>query len=311
MRITLINPPIDSVLANGHVSPVTAYLFFNSAPLGILYVAAVRETGAQKVFVKEVFIAGTLVEIHAVAKGSGMIAPALATTLCFITTDALITVKALRQSLSDTVDSTLNQLTVDGDMSTNDAVVMLANGAADNELIEQGTDNHGWFTEALRELLVDVARSIAKDGEGATRMIEVSVEGAASLADAGALSVAVADSSLVKAAVFGADPYAWGRILAALGGRAGRTKADFDPSTLSLTLQGVKVFDRGKPIKDSVGQLKFRMSEREIAVVADLGENGFLRSQIPLILGAERTGLSHFDPVADLRWRAQATPRLL
>ena len=226
---------------------------------------------AQKVFVKEVFIAGTLVEIHAVAKGSGMIAPALATTLCFITTDALITVKALRQSLSDTVDSTLNQLTVDGDMSTNDAVVMLANGAADNELIEQGTDNHGWFTEALRELLVDVARSIAKDGEGATRMIEVSVEGAASLADARALSVAVADSSLVKAAVFGADPYAWGRILAALGGRAGRTKADFDPSTLSLTLQGVKVFDRGKPIKDSVGQLKFRMSEREIAVVADLG----------------------------------------
>ncbi|MFO0724234.1 MAG: bifunctional glutamate N-acetyltransferase/amino-acid acetyltransferase ArgJ [Myxococcota bacterium] len=228
----------------------------------------------QKVFAKEVFFAGTLVQIHAVAKGSGMIAPALATTLCFITTDAAISVKALRRSLSEVVAGTLNQLTVDGDMSTNDAVVMMANGAADNELIEEGTPNHEWFTDALRELLVEVARSIAKDGEGATRMIEVSVEGAKTLEDARQLAVSVADSSLVKAAVFGADPYAWGRILASLGARAGRIGADFDPATLSLTLQGVKVFDAGKPVKDGLGPLKFRMAEREIAVHARLGRGG-------------------------------------
>jgi acetylglutamate kinase len=229
-----------------------------------------------KVFVREVFLSGTLVQLHAVAKGSGMINPALATTLCFVTTDALVTARALRQALADAVGRSLNQLSVDGDTSTNDTVLALANGAADNELVDLGTENLEYFTEALTELLVDVARAIARDGEGSTRMIEVEVVGAATLADARSLSVAVVDSNLVKAAVFGADSYAWGRILAALGARAGRTGAGFDAAKLTLTLQGVRVFEAGRPALDasSLARLRYLMSEREIRVVADLALGG-------------------------------------
>ena len=215
----------------------------------------------QKVFVREVFIAGTLVQLHAVAKGAGMISPALATTLCFVTTDAQITAPALRRALDQAVARTLNQLTVDGETSTNDTVVALANGAAGNVLIELGQENQGYFEEALHELLVDVTRAIARDGEGSTRTIEVDVVGAASLAEARQLSLAVADSLLVKSSVFGADPYAWGRILAALGARAGKIRAAFHVGTLSLELQGVRVFDNGRPVHDAPGlaRLKFAM----------------------------------------------------
>lgn len=226
----------------------------------------------QKVFVREVFIAGTLVQLHAVAKGAGMISPALATTLCFVTTDAQITAPALRRALDQAVARTLNQLTVDGETSTNDTVVALANGAAGNVLIELGQENQGYFEEALHELLVDVTRAIARDGEGSTRTIEVEVVGAASLAEARQLSLAVADSLLVKSSVFGADPYAWGRILAALGARAGKIRAAFHVGTLSLELQGVRVFDNGRPLHDAPGlaRLKFAMQEPVVKVLAEL-----------------------------------------
>lgn len=224
-----------------------------------------------KIFVREVFIAGTLVELHAVAKGSGMISPALATTLCFITTDAAISTVALRRALSDAVGGTLNQLTVDGDTSTNDMVVALANGAAENDTIELGGSTYEVFAETLLDLLEEVARSIARDGEGATKLIEVEVTGAKTVADARALSLSVADSTLVKAAIFGGDPYAWGRILAALGARAGRIGAALDPLALSLTLQGVRVFESGRPLPIAPDSgLKHRMNEPEIKVVADL-----------------------------------------
>jgi len=226
----------------------------------------------RKIFLTEVFIAGTLVQIHVVAKGAGMIAPALATTLCFITTDAAITAQALRKALESVCQRTLNQLTVDGETSTNDTVLCMANGAAENALIELGQDNLGYFEDALHDLMVEVTRAIARDGEGSTRVIEVDVAGAGNLAEARALSVAVADSLLVKSSVFGADPYAWGRILATLGARAGKMRAAFHVGTLSLDLQGVRVFASGRPVPEATAKLKFLMQEREIRVRAELGQ---------------------------------------
>jgi acetylglutamate kinase len=263
----------------GHRLPLSKILDGIPAALGELtenpgaFAESIMTTDRElKIFTREVFIAGTLIELHAIAKGSGMIAPALATTLCFVTTDAAISAPALRRALSDACDATLNQLTVDGDMSTNDAVIALANGAAENDPIDLDSPTYSVFAGTLEELLIDVAAAIARDGEGATRTIDVEVKRAPSVQIARSLAVAVADSLLVKAAVFGADPYAWGRVLAAIGARAGRIGAEIDPLKISLSLQGVPVFERGVAVTQPLdgSGLKHRMTERAISVVADL-----------------------------------------
>jgi acetylglutamate kinase len=226
-----------------------------------------------KMRTREFFVAGQRIRLHAVAKGSGMVAPALATTLCFITTDAVISKPALHLALASAVDATLNQLTVDGDMSTNDQVIVLANGFAENKAIAEAGQEYEVFRDNLEGLLAEVARAIADDGEGATRLIEVEVNGASSVRDARIIARAIPGSLLVKAAVFGADPYAWGRIVATAGAAAARNGVRFDLDRLAVDLQGIRVFERGIAAETArAPQLRHKMTEPEINVALDLGQ---------------------------------------
>jgi acetylglutamate kinase len=226
----------------------------------------------QKVAAREVFIAGTRCRIHAVAKGAGMLAPSLATTLIFITTDAEVAQDALDRALQDAVDETINQLTVDNDMSTNDAVVAMANGLAENKAVTLGSPEYEYFYESLLELFVELAGRIASDGEGATRRIEVEVEGAASVADARAMARAIAGSMLVKAAIFGADPNAGGRIIATAGACASTRAMPFELDTLVMELQGERLFERGINRIADAGHLRHKLSAPVVSVRLELGQ---------------------------------------
>ncbi len=168
----------------------------------------------------ELTLKGKTVRIGAIAKGSGMIHPNMATMLAFVTTDAAVAPETLQQVVSRSVERTYNRITVDGDTSTNDMVVVLANGLAENEPLHADDPELVVFEEALNYVNTYLAKEIARDGEGATKLIEVRVEGAASEADALQVARSIAGSSLVKTAVYGNDAN-WGRILGR-GGLFGR-----------------------------------------------------------------------------------------
>lgn len=185
-------------------------------------------------------LGGQQVTIGAMAKGSGMIHPNMATMLCFITTDAAVTPGCLKQALKYAADRSFNLVTVDGDTSTNDMAVILANGMAGNELIREENSDYTRFRDALTEVCVRLARDIARDGEGATKLITVEVIGAAAEKDARLVARAVAGSNLVKAAVFGKDAN-WGRIICA----AGYSGAGFDPEKVDIFLGDVQVASQG------------------------------------------------------------------
>jgi acetylglutamate kinase len=209
------------------------------------------------------------VRLCAVAKGSGMIHPQMATMLCFVTTDAAIAPLTLQAALAAAVEDSFNAITVDGDMSTNDAVIALANGRAGAPPIEQGSPAFDLFRAALAELCADLARAVAADGEGATKLLVVDVEGALDRDVARDLARAVAGGSLVKAGIFGGDP-SWGRILAALGARAGARGLALDPSAVTLDIQGMRVYEAGAPTPFDKQALSARMHKPEIAVRLDL-----------------------------------------
>ncbi len=186
--------------------------------------------------------------ITAICKGSGMIAPQLASTIAVICTDIALSPAMLQRALLASMDGSFNNLTVDNDMSTNDAMIALANGQLGNpEITEPGAEYELFFVQ-LQSLCVELAREVAKDGEGATKLLEVRVIGAPTPAIATDLARSVAGSTLVKAAVFGADPN-WGRILATVGARCGSQHYDVRPTEAKVTVQGVVVFDR-KPTFD-------------------------------------------------------------
>jgi glutamate N-acetyltransferase/amino-acid N-acetyltransferase len=168
--------------------------------------------------------------IGGMAKGAGMIHPNMATMLSFVTTDAAIAPELLQRLLKDTADDSYHMISVDGDTSTNDAVMVLANGCADAPMLCEGSADFEAFREAFHHVHQTLARAIAWDGEGATKRLQVEVTGAASKVDARCLARTVAASNLVKTALFGADAN-WGRVLAAMG-RAG---AAFDPDRVHLT----------------------------------------------------------------------------
>lgn len=186
---------------------------------------------------------GQTVHLGGIAKGSGMIHPNMATMLSFLTTDAAVERGFLQRALAAAADDTYNMLTVDGDSSTNDTVLLLANGAAGTAEIREGTDAAALFTEALGELCVNLTRELARDGEGASHLIIVEVDGAADTADARLAAKTIAGSSLVKSAVYGADPN-WGRVLAALG-RSGAAAAE---EKIDLFVNGVCIMEAGKPV---------------------------------------------------------------
>ncbi len=209
---------------------------------------------------------GRTVTIGGITKGSGMIHPNMATTLTFLTTDAAVEPAFLKEALREAVDSTLNMVSVDGDMSTNDSVIILANGAAGGEVMTWDSDDAEVFQSALTQVCAHLAREIARDGEGATKVITVIVEGARSLSDARRAARTVAASSLVKTAVTGNDPN-WGRILASLGASG----AEVVEEKIALYINDVCIMEDGRPIpffKDAVVAI---MAEQDVVFRLSLG----------------------------------------
>ena len=219
-------------------------------------------------------INGKTVTVGGMSKGSGMIHPNMATTLSFITTDAAVSKKDLQAMLGTTVDDTYNMVSVDGDTSTNDTVLVLANGMAGNDVLTPGTEEWSLFEEAFRYVLGTLARYLARDGEGATRFIEMDVENALTKKDAKILARSVVSSSLVKAAFFGADAN-WGRILCAMG----YSGADFDPSLVDLSFTSpagtIQVVKNGEPLPFDEEKAKKILSEKEITAIADCHQGIF------------------------------------
>jgi len=189
----------------------------------------------------QVDMKGNKFMIGGVAKGAGMIHPNLATMLCFIATDALVSVDFLGAALKKAVDASFNMISIDGDTSPSDCVFLLANGLARNELID--FDNGDAFQEALNAVCIHLAKSIAQDGEGATKLIEVTIERAADQDQARQAARTVASSPLVKAAIHGNDPN-WGRFVAALGRSGARVRED----RLDVYLNDVCVMKQGSPV---------------------------------------------------------------
>jgi len=202
---------------------------------------------------------GRLVRVFGVAKGAAMIAPHMATMLGFLITDARVTPGALQGILTQSVEETFNRISVDGDTSTNDSVLMLAAGKGEAPL--EGPALRA-FSEMVREVCDDLARQIVEDGEGATHLLTVDAIGASDRDAAVKIARAVAESLLVKTAIHGADPN-WGRILMAIG----RSGAEFDPEQLRLELQGVVVFEDGAPVPVDADALSSAIrQQREVSI---------------------------------------------
>lgn len=185
-------------------------------------------------------IDGTEVHMGAIAKGSGMIRPNMATMLCYITTDLAISQELLQKALSACVEKSFNMISVDGDMSTNDTVVVLANGLAGNAKITEENAACELFCTNLMALCTELAKEIAADGEGASKFLTINVKGAKSFADAKTVGMAVANSPLVKTAFFGEDPN-WGRVICAVG----YSGADMVPEKTVVKFGGITIFDCG------------------------------------------------------------------
>lgn len=196
-----------------------------------------------KIYGVKVNIDGSDISIVGIAKGSGMINPNMATMLSFVATNAAIDKPALKLAIKEASDASFNCITVDGDSSTNDTAIVLANGVAYNPVITKGTEEYAEFRDALAAVLLALARMIVKDGEGATKFVEVVVEGAKDYADAKKAAKSIANSPLVKTALFAADPN-WGRIICA----AGYSGAAMDPDAAEIW------FDKVCMVKSGVGQ---------------------------------------------------------
>ena len=206
-----------------------------------------------------------LVTMAGVAKGSGMIHPNMATMLAFITCDANISSSTLQAALSQHVETTFNQITVDGDTSTNDMVLVMANGCRQNEEILPDTEEFEKFSKMLRYLMADLAKKIAKDGEGATKLIEVNVRHAKDEQSGRMIAKSVVGSSLVKTAIFGQDPN-WGRILAAIG-YAG---ADVSVDDIDIWIEGIPVMQASSPVAFDPEETSDAMAGELLTLTIDL-----------------------------------------
>ncbi len=224
-----------------------------------------------KIASREIFLGGDRVRVLGIGKGSGMIHPNMATTLGYILTDANVTSEVLDELLREAVDETFNMISVDRDTSTNDAVIALANGMAENELVERDdVFERKHLGAAILEVCRDLARAVAADGEGAHHLLTVHVTRAAKRKAARSFARSVTESTLTKAAFFGTDPN-WGRIAAALGARAAEEGHAFDQDKLSIRLQGVAVLVRGVPAQFDSDGLRALLRSDEVKISIDLG----------------------------------------
>lgn len=212
-------------------------------------------------------IDGIEIKIGGIAKGSGMIAPNMATMLGFITTDAAISVKALRKIFRFGVNRSFNRISVDGDMSTNDMAVVMANGLAGNKEIVEGTPQFEQFSAALEYVMVKLSKLIARDGEGATKLIEVEVMGATTEKQALQAARSVANSNLVKTAMHGEDAN-WGRILAAIG----YSGINFQPNDVELAINDLPFLNKNYGIVLDEVKAKLALSQENISVRIDLNQ---------------------------------------
>ena len=214
----------------------------------------------------EVTLGGKQVRLGAIAKGSGMIQPNMATMLCFITTDANIESSLLQKALSEVVEVSFNMISIDGDMSTNDMAIVLANGAAGNDKITTEGEDYEAFKAALHEMCQGLAKRIAADGEGATKFLTVNVKGTKSFADAKTIAMSVAKSPLVKTAFFGEDPN-WGRVICAVG-YAG---VPMDPQKTVVKFGDIPVYANGVGAEFDEEALRKVMAEHDIVIDIDMG----------------------------------------
>lgn len=212
-------------------------------------------------------IGGRLITIGGMAKGSGMIHPDMATMLAYLTTDASIAPQALQAALTRAVNDTFNCISVDGDSSTNDTVLCLANGRAGNPAIQMGTPQWEQFSTLLYEACLSLSLQICRDGEGATKIVEIVVRGTKTNHEAKKIAQTIATSLLVKTAVFGEDPN-WGRIVAA----AGRAGVKFNPAKIGLTFDKTRVVHNGQPVGGRAdNQAQRVMRKKQYVMTLSLG----------------------------------------
>lgn len=211
-------------------------------------------------------IGGKEVTVAGIAKGAGMIAPNMATMLTFLTTDAAVDGALLQRMVKMVADHSFNMVVVDGDTSTNDSMIVLANGLAGNDKItDEKHPDYEAFYELLQAVATDLAKMIAHDGEGATKFLEVNVVGAKNFAEAKTAAMAIARSPLVKTAFFGEDPN-WGRIVCA----AGYSGAEMQADKVNLEIGGIRLVENGLNCNVPLEKLKPTMSEKEISMQIDL-----------------------------------------
>jgi len=259
--------PIDKIKAGIEKA---ALRLLPSAISGLDFAKAIMTTDTKpKQAVRRLNLSGRKITIAGAAKGAGMIAPNMATTLCFITTDISISKPLLSAALRTAIGNSLNKLTVDGRQSTNDTAIILASGRAGNKPIKKKGPAFKKFSAALSDLCEDLTRQMAFDAEGATRIFKVMVKGAATCSDAATAARAIADYPLVKCAVNGGDPN-WGRIICA----AGSAGVKLNPAKLSCKLDNLTVFRNGTPAKFDVETATTIVSQREHTITVDLGAGG-------------------------------------
>lgn len=210
-------------------------------------------------------LSGKTVRMGAIAKGSGMIRPNMATMLCYITTDIAIDQALLQKAVSGCVEKSFNMISVDGDMSTNDMVIVLANGEANNAKITEENADYQIFFDKLMMLCTELAKQIAADGEGASKFLTINVKGAKSFADAKTVGMAIANSPLVKTAFFGEDPN-WGRVICAVG----YSGADMLPEKTVVKFGGITIFANGTGATYDEKALAHVMKEKDIVIDIEL-----------------------------------------
>ena len=210
-------------------------------------------------------MAGKRIHLVGCSKGAGMIHPNMATTLAFVATDATISPSLLQRTLREVISRTFNAISIDGDTSTNDTLLVLANGASGAPAIKAGSTAHRAFTKALEEVCQSLALQIVADGEGAQRVIEIEVRGAKTESAARRIAETIATSPLVKTAFAGGDPN-WGRVFAA----AGRAGVKFDPDRVDIHMAGIPVLRRGQPVDFNERAASNRLLEKEVQVTMNL-----------------------------------------
>jgi len=255
--------PIDKVA--GNVSRLVKGL----SPDGIPEAAqAIMTTDRYpKIQFREGPVGGSDICVCGIAKGAGMIEPGMATLLAFVLTDADIDEQAMKRALREAVDQSFNAISVDGCMSTNDTVLILANGLAGNRKIRTTTRDFAVFTGMLTDVMTELAKSIVRDGEGATKLIEIVVEGAKTAGEAKAIAYQIARSNLVKTAFYGGDPN-WGRVISAVGAAGVPLSGD----AVELYFDGLPLFKQGQGISSHLQELAEVMKKEQVKVLVKLGQ---------------------------------------